>query len=250
MIKLQPTVVPPELTNKLIQSLTEEYKSTGKAVWQRAFFGEALLLSSHSKCCFSECKLNEEGKYDEIEHFHPKSLYPDEVVVWTNLLPISKACNIAKSDHDTKAEPIINPYTDDPKDHIYFKNYRFYGKTELGQRTVEVVGLNDWQTWVVPRFDVGKGIFELLEVLHELALQYDANPQPTVRFRNNLMARLRGLMVEGTEKYVYSAVVATILLNERKFFSIKDIFQRNSLWLESFEILEDQMRYCALDTNP
>lgn len=125
MIKLRPATAPPELTEELIQSLTDEYKATGKAVWQKAFFGKALLSSSHNKCCFSECRLNEEGKYDEVEHFHPKSLYPDEVVVWTNLLPISKACNIAKSDHDTKSEPIINPYTDDPKDHIYIKGYRF-----------------------------------------------------------------------------------------------------------------------------
>lgn len=249
MIKLRPVAAPSELTDDLVKLLTDEYKKTEKAVWQKEFIGKALLDSSHNKCCFSECKLNEEGKYDEVEHFHPKSLYPDEVVFWNNLLPINKACNVAKGDHDTKAEPIINPRFDDPKKHLYLKGYRFYGKTELGIRTIDVVGLNDWAMWVTPRFEIGKGIFELLESVGDLARNYDINQNKPTITRNRLISRLRGLMVEGTEKYIYSATTATILLNEERYHEIKEIFQRNNLWNDVFQQLEGQMYYCALDTT-
>lgn len=249
MIKLRPVAAPLELTNDVVKTLTDEYKATDKAVWQKKYIAEALLNSSHHKCCFSECKLNEEGKYDEVEHFHPKSLYPDEVVSWDNLLPINKACNVAKGDHDTKAEPIINPRFDDPKEHLYFRGYRFYGKTELGKRTIDVVGLNDWEMWVTPRFEIGKGVFTIMDTLTKLAHIYDATPNKTIRSRNRLLASFRGLMMEGTEEYIYSATVATTLLNEEKYYEVKNIFVRNDLWDTSFEHLEEQIRYCALDTK-
>ncbi len=249
MIKLRSATAPAELTDEVVQALTDEYKKTDKAVWQKEFIGKALLDSSHNKCCFSECKLNEEGKYDEVEHFHPKSLYPDEVVSWSNLLPINKACNTAKGDHDTKAEPIINPYIDDPKEHLYLKDYRFYDKTELGRKTIDVVGLNDWEMWVVPRFNVGKGVYEMLEAICELAKDYDTGLKNSTRSRNNLVSRLRGLMIEGTEKKAYSATVATLLLHEEMYFQIRHILQRHSLWNESFTILEGQMQDCALDNK-
>jgi uncharacterized protein (TIGR02646 family) len=250
MIKLRSATAPAELTGEVVQALTDEYKKTDKAVWQKEFIGKALLDSSHNKCCFSECKLNEEGKYDEVEHFHPKSLYPDEVVSWSNLLPINKACNTAKSDHDTKAEPIINPYIDDPKEHLYLKDYRFVGKTEIGRRTIGVVNLNDRFMWVVPRFTVGEYVYEQIEDIMDRAKLYDSTLNPSTISRNKLLSKLRGIMIEGTEEYVYSATVATVVIHSEKYFEIKDILIKHSLWNESFDILEEQMRYCALDTKP
>ncbi|GAB3932414.1 HNH endonuclease [Larkinella terrae] len=247
MIKLRSVPIPPELTEERKKTLTDEYKVTEKAVWQKDFICDPLLEMTHGKCCFSECKLNEEGKYDEVEHFHPKSLYPDEVVSWDNLLPINKACNIAKGDHDTKAEPIINPRFDDPKIHLYFKGYRFYPKTELGKKTIDVVGLNDWTMWVTPRFEIGKHIIELLEsILDQTRTFFSIGPQTVLR-RNRLLSRLRGLMIEGTEKYAYSATVATVLLNEECYQEIKSLFEANGLWSDELQNLEDQISLCALD---
>lgn len=250
MIKLNSVSAPPELTEEVIKLLSDDFKTTKKAVWQKDFICDPLLAMTNNKCCFSECKLNEEGKYDEVEHFHPKSLYPDEVVSWDNLLPINKACNIAKGDHDTKAEPIINPRFDDPKEHLYFKAYRFYGKTDIGRRTIDIIGLNDWDMWVTPRFEVGKGIFELLESINDLAHSYNTSTTKSTISRNRLLSRFRGLMIEGTEKYIYSATVATTLLNEEKYYEIKAILIENNLWDHSFEHLEEAIRYCALDTKP
>jgi uncharacterized protein (TIGR02646 family) len=115
MIKLQAVAKPLQLTNEKVKQLTAEYKQSEKAVWKKTYITQTLLLMSFDKCCFCETKLNEESKYLEVEHFHPKSLYPDEVVSWTNLLPICKRCNGKKWNHDTKLEPIIHPVKDNPK---------------------------------------------------------------------------------------------------------------------------------------
>ena len=40
----------------------------------------------------------------EVEHFHPKSLYPNEVISWENLLPICKRCNSSKG---ADSEPVL-----------------------------------------------------------------------------------------------------------------------------------------------
>jgi 5-methylcytosine-specific restriction endonuclease McrA len=66
-----------------------------------------LFESSHQKCAYCECNATE-GGYIEIDHFRPKSIYPESVFEWNNLLPSCRQCNGMKSDHDTGAEPIIN----------------------------------------------------------------------------------------------------------------------------------------------
>lgn len=175
MIKIKDLPAPTELTDKLIEQLTEEFKSTNRAVWKKDYISKQLLSMSDGKCCFSECKLVEEGKYLEVEHFYPKSIYPDEVLKWENLLPISSAVNKAKLDHDTKAEPIINPRFDDPKKHLAFKTYRFKGKDEIGNTTVEVLNLNDTNLWVNKRFEIGNYAVERLEEISKDLEEYDGS---------------------------------------------------------------------------
>ena len=125
MIQLQALARPIELTDERVQQLTEKYKTDNTAVWQKDYIKKALLKMSFEKCCFCECRINEESKYLEVEHFHPKSLYPDEVLLWENLLPICKRCNVHKLNHDTKQDPIIHPVKDSPKKHLSIENYRF-----------------------------------------------------------------------------------------------------------------------------
>lgn len=61
----------------------------------------------------------------DVDHFKPKSIYPDLVVKWENLLPSCPHCNKEKSSHDTGAEPIVNPSEDDPREFFYLKDYRY-----------------------------------------------------------------------------------------------------------------------------
>ena len=248
MIQLQAIAKPIELTNELIQKLTQKYIENGTAVWQKTYIKKALGKMSFEKCCFCECRLNEESKYLEVEHFHPKSLYPAEVLLWENLLPICGRCNKQKSDHDTKQVPIIHPVKDNPKDHLELRNYRFYKKTPLGQKTIDVISLNDNSQKIVDkRFQIGTAILEQLEDLLERTNDY--YKAPTIRNKNKIRSQLRNIMTEGTKESTYSATAATILLNEASYAEIKQIFTQQNLWTDEFIELEQQVQYCVLNSE-
>lgn len=249
MIRLHDVPPPEELTDELVVQLTHEFKSTGKAVWKKPFITDRLLEMTHQKCAFSECLLNQEGKYAEVEHFHPKSLYPDEVVDWKNLLPINGACNKAKGNHDNKNAPIINPRYDNPKEHLCFQGYRFKAKSEQGQRTIDVLNLNDRSHWVNKRYKIGDEAIETLEEIRDTLKEYDSSHSKTIPKRNNIVRRLRNLFYAGTPRAEYSSVVASYLLHDDDFIVIKQLMQKNALWDDEFESLEMQMRFCALDVK-
>ncbi|AYQ34224.1 hypothetical protein [Runella sp. SP2] len=249
MIGLNDVPRPDELTDELVIQLTQKFKTTGEAVWKKAFIMDKLLEVTHKKCAFSECLLLEEGKYPEVEHFHPKSLYPDEVVDWSNLLPISSACNKAKGDHDTKNEPIINPRYDTPKEHLYFQGYRFKAKSEQGQRTIDVFDLNNRKQWAEKRSDIGMKAVEILEEIRNRLKEYDTSFSKTTLARNTIVRQLRNLFHAGIPNAEYSAVVASYLLHDDDFIVVKHLMQKNALWDSAFELLETQMRFCALDVK-
>ncbi len=53
------------------------------------------------------------------------------------------------------------------KDHLYLKDFRFYGRTQKGKNTIKAVDLNDRQHWAKPRFDIGSQIQEKLDDIEE-----------------------------------------------------------------------------------
>ncbi|MFZ2725881.1 MAG: hypothetical protein WAX77_06505 [Methylococcaceae bacterium] len=244
MIKLQAKAKPVELTDELVAQLTAEYKSTDKAVWQKPYITKPLLAMSHGKCCFCETKINEESKYMEVEHFHPKKYYQDEVVLWENLLPICKRCNGKKSDHDSITEPLIHPVKDNPKEHLKFNGSRLKGLTLLGKLTVKEVYLNDGLRLVTTRFKVSESIIEKLIDLLEKSQDYINNPSNYKK--NRIIDALEKLMLEGTEKYEYSATAATTILSDENYQEIRQLFIDNNLWNDNFIELEQQVNDCAL----
>lgn len=247
MIKIKDLPAPAELTTELVAQLTEEFKQTGKPVWKKDYISKQILAMSENKCCFSECKLLEEGKYLEVEHFHPKSIYPDEVLDWQNLLPISSAVNKAKLDHDTKVEFIINPRFEDPKEHLAFKSFRYKGKTSIGEQTWKTLGLNDWILWWEKRTKIACKAIELLEEISSDLQEFDNLTVKTTQKRNKIVSRLRNLFTEGTPKAEYSAVVASYILHDNDYEIIKNLLIKNDLWDDEFKELEQQLKFCALD---
>jgi len=65
-----------------------------------------LFASSNLKCGFCEC-IPSDGGNIEIEHFYPKSRYPNLTFEWGNYLPACRKCNGTKLSHDTGIEPLI-----------------------------------------------------------------------------------------------------------------------------------------------
>ncbi|MGR0329632.1 HNH endonuclease [Bacillus cereus] len=101
MIHLPRPNCPSKLTDEVKTKLTQDFITSGSSVWGKSYIKSALLEMSHNKCAYCECRLDEESKYMEVEHFLPKDDYPKLVVDWNNLLPSCKRCN-GKKEHMTQ----------------------------------------------------------------------------------------------------------------------------------------------------
>ncbi|MBN2890649.1 MAG: HNH endonuclease [Bacteroidales bacterium] len=247
MIRIKRTEKPKKLTEEHQKELTEKFKKTGEDVWNKKYLKDALLEMSHYKCCYCETKINTESKYLEVEHFHPKKIYKDEVILWENLLPSCKRCNGKKGEHDTKKEPILNPTIQIPSEHIFLKDFFFFGKDVLGENTIINLSLNDVDRIVTERFNVGKVL--IIQLSDILILVKDYKLEQTNRNKNKIVERLENLMLQAIPKAEYSATCATVILNNIFYLQIRSEMKKLSLWSEEFENLEKEMEYCRLDTS-
>lgn len=117
---------------------------------------EGLVKSSQGKCAFCEC-IPSEGGNIEIEHFKPKSEYPEFTFEWDNFLPSCRKCNGSKGSHDTVIEPIINPYDTNPKNVFHFVDIEIKASNtdvkQVAEKTIKVCGLNTLRLWK-PRAEI------------------------------------------------------------------------------------------------
>ena len=247
MIKLDRTPKPVKLTKELQDTLTSEFKSTGKTVWNIDFIKKELLVLSNNKCCYCETNINEESKYLEVEHFHHKDKYKDEVLEWDNLLPSCKKCNGTKNNHDTKLEPIIDPSKIDPKNHLKYWCYRIKGADNLGKLTVSVLNLNDQERLVKKRFEIGNAIQEKLEQLNELTDDYINGVQDSTRRKNRIVNGSKDLMREGLPTAIYSATSATVILTALEFEALKSKLTSLGFWDTELSQLECELHRTALE---
>ncbi len=247
MIKLDRTPKPVELTPELQKNLTDEFKLTGKSVWNLDFIKSGLLGFSNDKCCYCEANINEESKYMEVEHFHHKNKYKDEVLEWKNLLPACKKCNGKKNDHDTKMEPIVNPSVINPKLHLLYWRYRIKGRDDFGKLTVSVLDLNNQDRLVKKRFEIGDAIQNKLEQLNEMAEDYINGIQTSTRRRNRIVNGIKDLMREGLPTSIYSATSATVILTDTEFHELKAKLTMLVFWDAELIELENDLSNVALE---
>lgn len=130
-------------------------KETAEAKYRQADIQTALKTIFKDKCAFCERKRD----YPHIEHFKPKTTYPEACFDWNNLLLACEVCNSAtykgvKFPLDAQGNPLfINPCDDDPALHIDFviekddnsENgfiARLKAKTPKGDKTIHELGLN------------------------------------------------------------------------------------------------------------
>jgi len=245
MIKLERTFTPLCLSPSEVIRLTGIFRANVDAVWNIGALKAALLETSFNKCAYCECNLKQESKYMEVDHFRDKDRYPDDVVKWSNLIPSCKRCNGAKHSHDVVAEPIIDPYQIDPRDHIAFKLYRFRSKSLLGQVTLDVLDLNDFERAVNVRFQIGEEIQSfVLEATVKLE-RYRASA--SARNRNSLRSHMRGLLQECVRPASYAATSATVLHNEGEYLQLRQNMRGLQLWDDDLEALHLASASIALD---
>ena len=148
MIRLHKGPPPDILVNKA-DEWTKEYKDAlaaktmTDAIRYRYRHDEiklALRRDSHNKCIYCESKIG----FGETDHIHPVVKCPDEIVAWANLALVCKECNTHKSDYYAPAEPLINPFVDEPSAHLVFHGplvVAVLGDAK-GMRTHEQIQLN------------------------------------------------------------------------------------------------------------
>jgi uncharacterized protein (TIGR02646 family) len=130
--------------HRAIRQAEEKYRHAEvKAVLVKMF---------HGKCAYCESKITHVD-YGHVEHYRPKSRFPDRTFEWSNLLLACGLCNGPehKGDHFPEAAndgPLLNPCEEDPNDHLDFHFDRVarlanvFGKTPRGVTTEKVLGLN------------------------------------------------------------------------------------------------------------
>jgi len=235
MIHLQSIAPPEELTEEKIKELTEQFLRSKNPVWAQDYIKRALLELSFGKCCYCETIVIRAGSFMEVEHFYPKSIYPSEVMDWSNLLPSCKRCNSKKSKYDTKKNPIIHPVRDFPQQHLKIYCYQLRHKTELGKRTIQVLDLNDPERLVKERFETGNQLLETLDKLHGRLCNNDSSEANQLEEIN----ALKRLLSHGTPQKPYSATIATIILQDEKYFEIKQWLIKEDLWDDELVNLEN-----------
>ena len=56
-------------------------------------------------------------------------------------------------------------------------------------------------------------------------------------------------MLYGTATKKYSAVIASVILDDKNYRYLKQSFIDCNLWSDEFKNLEEQVQFCALDTQ-
>lgn len=252
MIKLTRPVKPEQLAeNEKI--LTEKFMLDGTNVWRKPYIVNPLARMSHEKCCFCETKLGEQAKNLQVEHFHCKNLYPEEVVLWENLFPACSQCNSNKGTHDTCTDPIINPCVDNPKDYLYLNGYRIVSKdpnpTSKGRLTVSLIDLNNRKRLVNPRLEIAQGIYEKLESMHETALAIKTGVESRQIIKNRLINAIRDILLMAQPEAEYSAFMATLLLNGDDYKAICSIMKEIGYWSDELQKLHNSASEIKLDTT-
>ena len=240
MIKLTLPPKPSELTAEKQAELTARFKANPDAeVWKQPWIKEPLMAMTNGKCAYSEVKLGEEGKYAQIEHIHPKSIYKDEVVEWGNLIPSCNVCNTKKRALDTKKHPIVNPLVDNPKDYFYISNGRLYAKNIKNKKATDTLiycDLNNHDQFRTKRLRIEDF---LKERIGEILRFYMAD-------KDYWSKRLFRLMRECGRTAAYSATKATLILTSSDYSSLKQLLIDDGRWDDDFVKAEAELEFCAL----
>lgn len=254
MIRLIRPEKPNQLTDSVQEELTKQYsEDTSRRVWSKSYIKESLLAMSHNKCAYCECSIVD-GIDMHIDHFYPKSLYPQLVVDWNNLMPACPHCNRNKKDVDPIRTPIINPTKEDPKEYFYLKDYRYmckHGQDDMkAKNTIGIFTLNDMHCNVSKRYQLGNSLHEKINDIANKAILYAEAGCIDIVSRNQIRNSCRDILLLAQNDSQYTAFMATIIFHDEEYSSIKSVLCRIGEWDEELEQLEVQARLYMFDECP
>lgn len=106
----------------------------------------------YKKCAFCESHITHID-YGQIEHFQPKSKYPELCFEWNNFLLSCSVCNGKANKGDkfpleNEGGPFIHPVDENPQDFFKFeydevtKNFLLFPINQRAETTLKILGLN------------------------------------------------------------------------------------------------------------
>lgn len=116
--------------------------NTEKTRYRHPDIKDALKNETSGKCAYCESKLLH-IHHGDVEHIMPKSLDLASILLWENLTLACEVCNQKKSDLDPNALHILDPYSDEPSDHLVFAGSMAVAKgTPKGISSLAILDLN------------------------------------------------------------------------------------------------------------
>lgn len=130
-------------------SWTEEYlrdRASGesaKARWSHTEVRDSLRSETYEKCAYCESEVDSVA-WPHVEHIRPKSKFPNLVLAWENLTLACPRCNQNKGSYDEVTQPLLNPYEDEPDEHLQFLAgfVRVRDGSTRGEVTIRVLKLH------------------------------------------------------------------------------------------------------------
>lgn len=164
---------------------------------------EALKRSSFDKCIYCESKISH-IEYGDVEHIKPKGKYPSAKFEWSNLGFACEICN-RKYKHEKYDDttPYINPFNDNPSDHIIANGSLLFQKlgSERGELTIIDIGLNRTEL-------IEKRQAKIDDINNAIKMCFrTTNP-------NLKQNALHALKIEANEDKEYSLVIKTLFENQ------------------------------------
>ncbi len=150
----------------------------------------SLVRETSEKCAYCESKITH-VYWGDVEHIKPKGRFPESALDYENLTLACAICNNKKSDYWNDEAPILDPYVDDPADHLVGLGPLLWhcDGSQSGKRTIDLLELN--------RAGLREKRLECLDRLSALVDRYKREPEGPIK--EGLAAQLREETVDCAE---------------------------------------------------
>lgn len=179
------------------------------------------------KCVYCETLL-EVSSFSNIEHYHPKSLYPLEIFEWGNMFMGCTMCNSNKNNFDTVNKPFIHPLNEDPERYLTFDELRLVPREsdpnkldyQKAYNVIEACKLKYRNALIRKHADLLHSFLNYIEKLEEELIHYNSLTQNAAKRKSaiNILESLNILKSEASVDSEYAGYTRYLL---RKFDEIR-----------------------------
>lgn len=120
-------------------------------------------METSQKCAYCESKYRHVD-FGDVEHIKPQAHFPSLALDYDNLTLSCAVCNNSKLDYYSPTDPLLDPYTDDPSQHLIGCGSLLWHSSDRGLKTIEIIKLN--------RKELLEKRFERMNVISALVDRY------------------------------------------------------------------------------